>query len=290
MWILPLALLVVYLGSPRFLGTMASSRVRRMLDATLEKRFYTPMHDLTLTAGGGTVHFDHIVVSQFGIHVIDSLSRSGWISGTESQVLWRQKTLVRSSKFENPVHANFLRVQALERLLQLPLSRFHPLMLFGGHEGFRTTMPKNVIDLDHLIRKIRADTRQALSPEEADRAVLKIQNSIVRRTISDHRGRWKLLRMLLFMGLVAAVYFVYGGRIESVLLDFQKQANVSTSTEKVHPVGVEKTAIEIWEESLICAYSVDTQRCACYEPAGTKAQIQPKKCQELAQKDSVLQR
>ena len=246
------------------------------------------MHDLILPGGGGTIHFDHIIVSQFGIHVIDTVHRSGWIYGTKVQARWRQESFGRRHQFENPVHANFIRVQALERLLQLPLSRFHGMVVFTGHRGFKTEIPGNVVSVRSLIRKIRADSRQLLTPDEADRALLKLQSSVVQPSFLGPARRWKLLRLLLLILLVAGVYLVYGDSLRTLLHDMQKQADVSMAPEKYHANGQPKSETELWEDSLVCAYSVDTGRCACYQANGIKARIGQDRCEELAQRGSIL--
>ena len=51
----------------------------------------------------------------------------------------------------------------------------------------------------------------------------------------------------------------------------------------------EATRQQRWEERLICSYSVDTGRCACYSPQGEKAELTAERCQELAERGSVLQ-
>jgi len=287
-WILPLALLALYVGSPRFLGTIGVARVRRILDATLEKSRYTVMHDLTLPAGGGTVHLDHVVVSRFGIYVVDTVHRGGWISGTEVQARWRQKAWGRSRSFENPIHANFLRIQALERLLRLPLSRFHPLVVFCGHRGFKTVAPRNVVGPHQLIARIRAESRALLSPEEADRVVLDLQNAKLKPAFLGPVRRWKLLRLFLLLLTCFAVLLVYGKPLRALLHEMQRQANISMAPEKYHPGGTPKTDNELWEDRLICAYSSDSGRCACYDPQGQKALIEPQRCRELAQRGSIL--
>ena len=176
-WIVPLALLAAYIGSPRFLGTMGSARVRRILDAGLEKNRYTVLHDLLLPAGGGTVSIQHIVVSRFGIWVIDSIHRTGLISGTEVQSRWQQKSLGRTLRFDNPIHTNFLKIQSLERLLQLPHSRFYPMIVFSGQRGFKSAVPASVLDAKKLISRIHAQRREVLAPEEADKVVLRLRDS-----------------------------------------------------------------------------------------------------------------
>jgi hypothetical protein len=217
LWIVPLALMVSYIGSPRFLGTMGSSRVKRMLATALEKNRYTILHDLALPSGGGTIHVDHLVISRYGICVIDSIHRPGWISGTEVQARWRQKSWGTSRYFDNPVHANYLRVQGLERLLQLPHSRFHPMVVLSGHRGFKKDMPKGVVEAKNLVGLIRSLSREMLSAEEADKALLCIQNSILKPGLFGRAGKWKLFRLVLFVVLVAASVMAYRDQLQKFL-------------------------------------------------------------------------
>ncbi len=48
LWLIPLILLIVYLGSPRFKGTMGEARVGRVLAAMLESNRYTVLNKVTL--------------------------------------------------------------------------------------------------------------------------------------------------------------------------------------------------------------------------------------------------
>jgi hypothetical protein len=287
-WIVPLALLVSYIGSPRFLGTMASARVRRILGSGLEKNRYTILHDLVLPSGGGTFHVDHLVISRYGICVIDSIHRPGWISGTEVQARWRQQSWGKSSHFDNPIHANYLKVQALERLSLLPHSRFHPMVVLSGHRGFKKNMPAGVLEAKNLVGRIRSLGREVLSAQETDKALLCIQNSILKPGLFGPAGRWKLFRLFLFVVLVAASAMVYRDQLQQLLAGMQRHADIRMSPEKFHRDGQPKTELELWEDSLVCAYSSDLDRCSCYEPDGAKARVTDARCKELAERGSVL--
>ena len=56
------------------------------------------------------------------------------------------------------------------------------------------------------------------------------------------------------------------------------------------PDGSPKSERELWEDRLVCSYSVDTGRCACYEPSGARARIDAARCRELAERGSILER
>jgi restriction system protein len=287
-WIVPLALLALYIGSPRFLGTIGAARVKKLLNASLLKSRYTIIHDLSLISGEGVVDFDHIIVSRYGIFVIDTVHRRGWISGTDVQERWSQKIRNSIRRFKNPLHTNFLQVQVLEKLLTLPLSRFHQLVVFSGHKGFKNEKPAKVIVVEKLLPAIKNSRQELLTPEQVGQVVVKLRNSAVSSSALSRARRWKRVRLLLVLTLLTSVYYVYQGQINDGFSELKRLSNYQMAPEKFHPDGKPKTQLELQEERLICAYSTDTDRCACYEPNGNKVPLDIKTCRQLAQKNSVL--
>lgn len=47
--------------------------------AFLDKRAYFPLNNITLVTGNGTTQIDHVVVSKYGIFVIETKNIDGWI-------------------------------------------------------------------------------------------------------------------------------------------------------------------------------------------------------------------
>lgn len=290
LWIVPLALLAAYVGSPRFLGTTARFRVRRLLRAALDRRRYSVLDDLILPSGGGTVHIDGVVISRHGVFVIDAMHRPGRISGTRVQAEWVEKRFGRSHRFENPVHANFLRVQALERLLGLPPSRFHGFVAVTGRDRLERGLPDNVVTPRQLLGKVRSESRLLLEPEEADRVLQTLTRAALQPTWRQSGRGWKWLRLALVLALIGGTYAVYRSEWHALVATVQRQADLRMAPERFHPDGRPKTERELWEDALVCAHSVDTGRCACYEPDGARADIGPDRCRKLAERGSVLER
>jgi len=287
-WIVPLALMVLYIGSPRFLGTMGHGRVKRVLNAALEKNRYTVFHNLTLPSGGGTVTVDFLIVSRFGIWAIRSIHRNGLISGTDVQDRWVQKWAGRLNRFENPVHENVLRLEVLERMLDLPKSRFHSLVVFSGQRGFKSGIPGNVIAVDQLLRRVRGQSKELLSTEEADKALARLHQVALSPGTFSRARRWKILRLVLLIMLLWGSYTAFQQPADQFFDRMLQQARIYGLP--VEADGSEESKRQIWEESLICAHSSDTGRCACYEPGGDKASLNDQRCRELANKGSVLER
>lgn len=147
-----LALIVILivikiLASARFKGWFGEKSVSNGL-AKLDPRTYTVFHDLYLPRpdGQGTTQLDHVVVSPFGIFVIETKNYRGWIFGSEKQREWTQQIYKRKERFQNPLHQNHLHIRALMDFLDLTESSFHSVVFFIGDSQFKTPMPPNVLN------------------------------------------------------------------------------------------------------------------------------------------------
>lgn len=144
-----LGILVLFklLSSASFKGWFGERMVCRGLNR-LDPQLYRHFHDLYLPRpdGPGTTQLDHVVVSPFGIFVIETKNYKGWIFGSEKQRQWTQQIHRTKHRFQNPLHQNHLHVKALMTLLGLPKATFHSLVFFIGGAEFKAPMPGNVIN------------------------------------------------------------------------------------------------------------------------------------------------
>jgi restriction system protein len=288
LWLIPFILLIAYLGSPRFRGDMGEARVGRLLSAMLESNRYTVINDVIIPSNGGTVKIDHVVISKFGVFVIKSVFVRGWISGAEFQDRWKQHRLGRTSLFQNPMHKNHLGLQALARLLKLPESKFHSVVVFTGHKGFKKSVPFNVLPAEKLISAIRKRTENILSEEQAGLVLSGLEQARIRPRLGLLSDPWVLLRLVLILAVLAGAWAAYHEQLGQWAKTLKKNSEIRSTPEKFHPDGQPKTEQELWQDSLICAWSVDSGRCSCYQADGSKAEVDSEKCRDLAEKGSVL--
>ncbi len=98
-----------------------------------------------------TTQIDHIVVSPFGIFVIETKNYKGWIFGSEKSKEWKEvfKT-TPEHYFYNPIKQNWGHIYALAEHLQLKTRVFKPIVVFsdGCKLNVETTTP--VIYLSQL--------------------------------------------------------------------------------------------------------------------------------------------
>jgi restriction system protein len=157
---------------PSVKGWMGEWMVCRGLNQ-LDPQVYRQFHDLYLPRpdGMGCTQLDHVVVSPFGIFVIETKNYKGWIFGSENQRQWTQQIYRTKNRFQNPLHQNHLHVKALTQFLGIPESHFHSLIFFIGGAVFKTLMPANVLNR-RLLPWIKNHTAPLLDP-----AALQLANS-----------------------------------------------------------------------------------------------------------------
>ncbi|MES2439562.1 MAG: nuclease-related domain-containing protein [Verrucomicrobiota bacterium] len=164
-FLIVLLILVKILGSPRFKGWLGETMVIEAGLKKLDPASYRHYHDLYLPRpdARGSTQIDHVVVSPFGIFVIETKNYKGWIFGSEKQLQWTQQIYRSKHRFRNPLHQNHLHVEALMGFLGLPETSFRPVVFFIGGAEFKTPMPPNVLDRG-LLPWIKRHTATLLDP------------------------------------------------------------------------------------------------------------------------------
>jgi hypothetical protein len=153
-------------------GIVGERLVRLALRLRLDRAIYRAVHDLTLPTPDGTTQIDHVVVSPYGIFVIETKNMKGWIFGGERQTQWTQKIYRHTTRFQNPLLQNYKHVKALQALLDVPPETIHSVVTFVGASTFKTPMPENVTQAGRFIGYIRS-FREPVFSEAAVEAILR---------------------------------------------------------------------------------------------------------------------
>src|SRR6266542_5098072 len=107
---------------------------------------------------------DHILVSRFGVFVIETKDYKGWIFADAKQANWTQVLFKLKFKLQNPIFQNFRHVRAVQRLLDfLPPGAIKSVVVFTGEAEFKTELPQRVFSLSGLIEYLREQTVEVMS-------------------------------------------------------------------------------------------------------------------------------
>ncbi|PKN89419.1 MAG: nuclease [Deltaproteobacteria bacterium HGW-Deltaproteobacteria-1] len=182
-------ILVIIIKSSRFKGITGEFIVNILARMFLDKHVYHLIKNVTLPTENGTTQIDHIIVSKYGVFVVETKNMKGWIYGDPDHQTWTQKIYKHSTKFQNPLHQNYKHLKTLESLLGLNDQQVHSLVVFVGDSTFKTEMPENVTYGRGYVRFIKSKIQPVLSETEVDAILSKIGAGMLTRsfkTNSEH--------------------------------------------------------------------------------------------------------
>jgi len=111
----------------------------------LDSETYIDLNNVTIPISGGTTQIDHIIVSRYGVFVIETKNMKGWIFGSQENPQWTQCIFGKKYKFQNPLHQNYRHTKALSEFLGIDHEKFFSVVMFWGKCEFKTPLPSNVM-------------------------------------------------------------------------------------------------------------------------------------------------
>lgn len=187
-WIMLILVSIVELMYPKFRGFMGEFWVRQELKKLPENE-YKVLNDIMLDVNNKTHQIDHIVISKYGLFVIEMKNYYGKIYGDEFRNMWSQYIGKKNYKFNNPIHQNYGHVKALEDLLELSSNKFIPIVCFSNQAKLKITNKSIVVQLDYLIHTIRKYQTIILYNDIDD-----IYNQIASQNIKNKKERLNHIR------------------------------------------------------------------------------------------------
>ncbi|MBF0659277.1 NERD domain-containing protein [Psychrobacter sp. NG25] len=180
-----------------FKGFLGETVINVAMWLKLEKNVYHRLNGITLPrANGGSTQIDHIIVSVYGIFVIETKNYKGWIYGSEKQKQWT-KVFPNGSKFkfQNPLHQNYLHIKTLADLLGLELSYFHSMIAFIGECELKTRdeLPEHVLT-GGMVSYVKKKQDEILTEDEVKSIVEQINSNRFSkswRTNREHKAYLK---------------------------------------------------------------------------------------------------
>lgn len=190
-----LALLVVlrifllWWNSPKQKGKRGEKLVAGRLRKGLPDE-YRILNDIYLPLPDGTTtQIDHIVVSQYGVFVVETKTYSGWIFGEEKSKDWTESIYHKKSRFQNPMRQNYKHICALADNLGIDKSYFIGVVAFTGDCTFKTEMPDGVVYSRRAADYIRSHTTPMINLGQIDEltsAIAEWQGTLSEKQIDSH--------------------------------------------------------------------------------------------------------
>lgn len=195
-YFIPFLILAVLLKSAWFKGIFGEFIVNVSAKLMLDKNEYHLLKNVTLPTEDGTTQIDHVIVSVYGIFVVETKNMKGWIFGNPKHRTWTQKIYKHTSKFQNPLHQNYKHVKTLESLLGLTDQQVHSVIVFVGDSTFKTKLPPNVTYGMGYVRYIKTKTERVLTPLEVEDIVVRIETGRLTPSFKTQREHVKHVKTI----------------------------------------------------------------------------------------------
>lgn len=138
---------------------------------------YIVLDDLLISGVHGDTQIDHVVVSPFGIFVIETKCWSGWISGGENSDQWKQMIYKEKYDKPNPIYQNKVHVDAIKYALkQYGEILAVPIVVIVDCDRLKVNAPNHiVIKLNALKNEILKLNRIIYTDEQCEMMALTLQ-------------------------------------------------------------------------------------------------------------------
>lgn len=162
----------------------------------LDSATYIDLNNVTFPVSNGTTQIDHVIVSRYGVFVVEDKNMDGWIFGGEKSPQWTQSIFGKKYRFQNPLRQNYRHAKALSDFLDIPHDKFFSVVMFWGDCEFKTPVPPNVMAKGY-ITYIKSHTAVLFTDQEVRDIVAAIKEGMCpkswatsRKHVSDLKERF----------------------------------------------------------------------------------------------------
>ena len=159
---------------PSIKGKWGEVKVAGIL-SLLPDNEYKVLHDIVIQSNGYTSQIDHIVVSVYGIFVIETKNYKGWITGFENSKQWTQNIFGHKHSFYNPIKQNRSHIIALKNELYIIEDNFIPIIAFSGNCSLNINTETPVIYISQILTEIKRYTEKKFDKTQLDDIVERIK-------------------------------------------------------------------------------------------------------------------
>lgn len=165
-------------------GWLGEKKTTFIMWLSLDKNVYRRFHDLIIPSKNGTTQIDHLLVSPYGLFIVETKNKKGWIFGSGDQPKWTQSIYGKKYTFQNPLHQTFRQKKVLSDFLSVDESMIQTVVFFVGNCNFKTRLPENVLN-SRLGKYIKQFKRPVIELLEIERIVVQLNKHQLESSITN---------------------------------------------------------------------------------------------------------
>jgi hypothetical protein len=166
-FIILMAIFGTVLKFPKAKGWFGELLVKLYLNKLKQPEYYT-LHNILLETGENkTSQIDHIVISVYGIFLIETKHYKGIITGNDKDQFWIQHLGWNQYQFYNPVKQNAGHIRALKKILKDQyIPKYISIICFSSFTNLKATSNTPVIHLSSLLKTIQMYKYKVMKAED----------------------------------------------------------------------------------------------------------------------------
>jgi hypothetical protein len=154
----------------------------------LDVTTYHPCYGLVIPSAAGPIRLDHLVVSRYGLFVVETCRHGGWIIGDARFPQWTSVYPGGArGHFPNPLLAGDDLARALADVLEVPRRTVLPVIVFRGECELADILPENVVK-GSPAGYIRGRRQEFFREEEVSELRLKLKHLERKSSAAPHHG------------------------------------------------------------------------------------------------------
>lgn len=159
-WFLVIFDILLYTFYKKIIGMAGEHWVKKELKKLPED--YLILNDVMFKTKDGLTHqIDHVVVSKYGIFVIETKQYNGYIKGNDYDKRWEIHSGNQKYFINNPVHQNYGHVQSLKELLSIDDNYLISIVCISSNAKMNIDS-RVVVWIPYLLDKILAYKKEIL--------------------------------------------------------------------------------------------------------------------------------
>lgn len=107
---------------------------------------YVILNDILFENNGHSTQIDHIVISPYGVFIIETKGYKGWILGGENSEYWIQTIYKNKYRFYNPIKQNDGHIRFLRHILRCSIDiPFIPIVVFNNAANLKVQVEHHIV-------------------------------------------------------------------------------------------------------------------------------------------------
>lgn len=148
-------------------GRIGETKLKAYL-STLDKSKYTILSDVLLINDEVSNQIDFLILSVYGIFIVESKNYSGIITGSDYDKKWTQKLGRNKYYFMNPLHQVYGQSETLKKVLNKPDLVVIPVIVFSINAELKAKTTQEVTYLIQAKKFIKSFGEEVYSIEEIE--------------------------------------------------------------------------------------------------------------------------